>query len=107
MCQTIILCENKDTVISRCTDCDGLFIWHNNLMLTFSKEEFRHFNKTVHRLPFDGHSYPFPDGEERMILRTPHLDISFCFRRSEFEGFGELVNEAVYLIDLYALIREN
>src|SRR4051812_16184242 len=107
MCQTIIMCENKNTVISQCNDCQGLFIWHNNLMLSFSQEDFRQFNQTIHSLPFDGHSYSFPDGENRMILRTPNIDISFCFRRKEFEDFCTLIGESVYLMDLYAMIRHN
>lgn len=107
MCQTIILCQNQQTVISQCVDCRGLFIWHNNLMLSFSQEDFRQFNKTIHKLPFDRHSYPFPDGQQRMVLRSPREDISFCFVKSEFESFNALVDEAVFLMDMELMIKQN
>jgi len=80
-------------------------IWHANLLLNFGRKEFLSFNKVIHSLNFWDHSHPFPDGSERIILRTPNPDISFTFEETDFELFKEAVEEALYMSEVYALMR--
>lgn len=105
MCSTRVLAWKEHTIVSECTECLHINIWHANLLLNFSKSDLLSFKKVIHGLNFWDHSHPFPDGSERIILRTPNSDISFTFEETDFELFKEAVDEAIYMSEVYALMR--
>lgn len=105
MCQTKILSWKDQTLISQCDECQVIYIWHNNLMLSLNKDEFFSFKRTVGGLSFYKHCLPFPDGEERVILRTPNQDISFVFAYEEYELFKDSIDEAIHMTEVYALMQ--
>lgn len=57
-------------------------------------------------MDFDERSLPFPDGQERAVLRTPHQDISFTFTQPEWADFKAAMDEAACLLEVYSLIGE-
>ena len=105
MCHTRILSWKEQTLISQCEACQVIYIWHNNFMLTFSKEQFCSFKKAVNKLAFYKICIVFPDGEDRVILHTPDQAISFTFEFEEFELFKETIAEALYMTEVYALMQ--
>ncbi|MGO1595937.1 MAG: DUF6686 family protein [Sphingobacterium sp.] len=105
MCKTRILSQKESTIIVQCVNCDVLNIWHNNLLLNFSMREFRSFKRIVNNLSFPDRSLSFPDGKRRIILRTPNDDISFTFDIEEFKVFKETIDEAIYMAEVYAMMR--
>jgi len=105
MCKTRVLTQKGQTVISHCPECHMLNIWHQNLLLCFTPEQFRSFKNVAIEMAFEERAYPFPDGEERLILCTPHHDINFAFTTDEWEDFKECLEEAVYMQDIYEIIN--
>lgn len=101
MCETRILTQRGSTVISDCRECGMVNLWHQNLMLCFTPEQFHSFQNFAKELEFDDRSFPFPDGSERLVLCTPHNDINFVFGEDEWEGFNAAMLEALYLLDVY------
>lgn len=105
MCPSIILSKQGNTLISYCSHCKNIYIWHNNIMLSFQESQFNSFRKyTVHTY-FEDSFYTFPDGEERLILHTPNPDICFSFTEDEWLSFSSALEEASYMQEIYQLIH--
>jgi hypothetical protein len=105
MCDAKILSQKGASVISRCSECRCVFIWNHNLILSFTPEQFIQFRDFSVELDFVTHSFPFPDGQERMVMRTPSSDIQFTFTTEEWEDFHAAMEEAVYMQEVYSLME--
>ncbi|RVU01472.1 hypothetical protein EOD41_05775 [Mucilaginibacter limnophilus] len=105
MCESTILSTKAATVISFCKCCNTLYIWHNNIMLSFTAEQFKSFKKYSEDLDLEDMLHDFPDMCERIILRTPHRDISFTFTLGEWYYFKEAMDEALYMLEIYSMIE--
>ena len=82
MCDLRTLCIKEQAQISHCIHCQTIYIWHNNLLLNLSPQDFRYFKETMNRQAFDDCCMVFPDGEERVIIHAPCKDISFTFSQN-------------------------
>src|ERR1700761_8845092 len=104
MCQSHILSSKGPVIISQCVDCKMLNIWLRNLLLNFTPEQFCAFENFISKLAIDEYTFPFPDGEERLVLRTPNNDICFTFTAEEWDDFKIAMEEAAYMQGVYALL---
>ncbi|WP_158992584.1 DUF6686 family protein [Mucilaginibacter sp. L196] len=104
MCKTIVLSRKCATVISQCMECKIMNIWLRNLLLNFTPEQFKMFKNFTSGLDVEESMFPFPDGEDRLVLRTPHSDICFTFSLTEWEDFQAAMEEAEYMQGVYTLI---
>ena len=75
-----------------------------SLLLNFSPEQFRSFKNFTAKLEVEQSLFPFPDGEERLVLRTPHSDICMVFSLDEWEQFQQAMEEAEYMMQIYELV---
>lgn len=105
MCQTRVLTNKGQTVISSCMGCGMYYIWHQNLVLSFPAKAFRSFREVVTAVCFESNAQPFPDGQERIMLNTPNDDISFAFDEEELEDFRAAIAEAEYMNEVYQLME--
>jgi hypothetical protein len=105
MCDAKVLSQVGASVISRCQECRCIFIWNNNLILSFSPEQFVQFRDFTVELDFNQHSFPFPDGQERVVMRTPVSDVQFTFNTDEWEDFHAAMDEAIYMQEVYSLME--
>ena len=104
MCETRILSKKGAALIGQCPDCQTVYIWHQNLILNFTEVQFHDFRDFARDLDFDERALPFPDGQERAVLRTPHNDINFTFTIAEWANFQAAIDEAIYMMEVYGLI---
>ena len=51
--------------------------------------------------------HAFPDGQDRLVMRTPVNDVQFTFTMDEWEDFQAAMDEAVYMQEIYALMNNN
>jgi hypothetical protein len=107
MCDSKILSQRGASVISRCSECRCIFIWNNNLILSFSPEQFVQFREFTTDLDFTEHSHSFPDGQERLVMRTPVNDVQLTFTIEEWDDFHAAMDEALYMQEVYALMYDN
>lgn len=105
MCKTRILSCKDRTIISQCVDCSEISLWHNNLLLNFSVDDFLDFQQVVNSQCFDDCCIAFPDGEDRIIIRTPDTAICFTFYEEELEWFKQAIEEALHMASIYALFK--
>ncbi|AMR34298.1 hypothetical protein A0256_24015 [Mucilaginibacter sp. PAMC 26640] len=105
MCDAKILSQKGAAVISRCAECQCIFIWNRNLILSFTPGQFTEFKEFSADLDFVKNSFPFPDGQERIVMRTPTNDIQFTFTIDEWEDFQAAMDEAAYMQEVYALVE--
>ncbi|MBW8688055.1 DUF6686 family protein [Chitinophaga rhizophila] len=105
MCSIRPLCNKNNAHISHCANCQTVYIWHNNLLLNFTPQDFQLFYETMQQQDFYDCSVTFPDGEERIIVHSPCRDISFTFNLQEWLDMKEAMNEAILLQQVYDLIR--
>ncbi|WP_110587374.1 DUF6686 family protein [Mucilaginibacter sp. Mucisp86] len=105
MCDAKILSQKGTSVVSRCSECQCLFIWHHNLILSFTPDQFIQFKNFAIDLDFGDHSFPFPDGQERVVMRTPVNDIQLTFTVDEWEDFHASMDEAIYMQEIYAMVE--
>jgi hypothetical protein len=103
MCQTVILCQKGPTLISQCVECRVINIWHHSILLYFDTEKFQAFRDHTTQLDPLDHTFPFPDGQDRLILHTPNKDINFCFTSTEWDLFRSALDEAGYMQAIYDL----
>jgi hypothetical protein len=82
-----------------------LNIWHQNLLLCFTPQQFLQFKVFTGLLSFEDRCFPFPDGSDRMVLCTPHNDINFVFSEPEWDEFNSAMLEASYLLEAYHTIN--
>ncbi|MFD0751544.1 DUF6686 family protein [Mucilaginibacter calamicampi] len=106
MCETVILSKIGATIISQCMDCKILTLWTRTLLLNFSPEQFISFKNFTANLEVDLSLFPFPDGEERLVLRTPHSDICMTFSIDDWDNFQQAMEEARYMMEVYNLITK-
>lgn len=85
-------------------ECGVLTLWLHNLLLNFSPVQFKTFKNFTAKLDVEQSLFPFPDGEERLVLRTPHNDICMTFSIDEWENFQQAMEEAEYMMQVYQLI---
>ncbi len=104
MCATNILSKQAATVISYCKCCETIYVWHNNLMLCFDIDQFKAFRDFTENWDHEDMVHDFPDGQERIVLRTPNRDINFTFTMDEWENFKQAMDEAMYMREIYMLI---
>lgn len=104
MCQTIVLSRKGPVTISQCMECKTLTIWLRNLLLNFTPQQFSSFKAFTSGLDAEQSMFPFPDGEDRLVLRTPHNDICFTFSLTEWEDFHAAMEEAEYMQGVYELM---
>lgn len=105
MCDSKVISQKGVSVISRCAECRCIFIWNNNLILSFSPEQFTAFKDFSAELDFAEHMHAFPDGQDRLVMRTPVNDVQFTFTMDEWEDFQAAMDEAVYMQEIYALMN--
>lgn len=105
MCETIVLSQKGETIVGQCPECHTFSIWQHNLLLIFTPQQFSAFADFAAELDPERAMFPFPNGEERLVMRTPQNDICFAFNLSEWEDFNVAVKEATYMQEVYQLIR--
>ncbi|WP_207436068.1 DUF6686 family protein [Sabulibacter ruber] len=104
MCDTKPLSQKGSTYVNQCDACDSIFLWHNNVMLTYTPEEFASFIEVISGFAFAKCAQVFPDGEERLVIRTPQRFVSLAFARKEWEDLHEALAAAQHLRQVLALI---
>ncbi|MEO6522835.1 MAG: DUF6686 family protein [Mucilaginibacter sp.] len=105
MCDAKVLSHKGAAVVSRCHDCRGLFIWNNNLVLNFTPTQFAKFRVFTQDLDIDEYTLPFPDGLDRVVMRTPNSDINLTFTPQEWHDFNEAIEEATHMLNVYELME--
>lgn len=105
MCEAKILSQRGATMISQCLQCKTVNIWHNNLILNFTPQQFIDFRNLTRELDFDDRSLPFPDQQERAVLKTPVEHINFTFTMDEWDDFLEAMDEGLYMQKVFDLIN--
>jgi len=104
MCETRMLARKGQTHIGDCVHCKTVFLWHGNVLLHFTPDDFVKFSETLDRGAFCDSSMPFPDNRERVIVHTPCYDVSFTFTKPEWEDIRAAVEEALLMQQVYALV---
>lgn len=73
-------------------------------MLNFTHNDFLNFKEIIQNFSFSETSLHFPDKKERILLRTPNEDISFAFTHHELDSFRSMLNEAMFMKEVYTLM---
>ena len=105
MCDAKTLSHKGAVIISQCVDCKTINIWCNNLIFNFTPQQFRDFKKFTEDLDFDDRSLPFPDKQERVVLKTPIDHINFTFTLDEWVDFHDAMDEASYMQQVLAMME--
>jgi len=86
-------------------NCQTMYLWHGNLLLNFTPEKFVAFKKAITSLKYEDCCFSFPDQENRAVINTPHADICLTFSLKEWKNLIELMNEALFLKEVYSLMQ--
>ncbi|PVY38372.1 MULTISPECIES: DUF6686 family protein [Pontibacter] len=105
MCDTRTLSSKNNTYISHCVGCRSVSLWHNNLIVSFTPEQFFAFSNLIRRYSFADGAMPFPDELERIMIRLPHKDFTMAFTEAEWVNLGEVVEEALYMRQIYEMLE--
>lgn len=105
MCEILILGSKNATTISQCLHCQTIFLWHNNLLLSFTQAEFLAFQKITTQFEFDVHSLPFPDYVKRLVIQLPKHQVGFAFTDEEWDDLLIVIRESLLMQEVYAAMR--
>lgn len=104
MCDTRTLSSRNSVCVSHCTGCKSIYLWHNNVILNFTTEQFHSFKNLISNYDFDDGAAPFPDGAERIMVRMPEKGVSIAFMEEEWESLKEVLEEASYMREVYEML---
>jgi hypothetical protein len=105
MCREVMLSKKGMVVICQCMECKMITIWHQSILLSFTPEQFKTFKMFIDELDIEQFTIPSPDGESRLLLRTPNPDINFIFTLDQWEDLNVAMEEAEYMQGVYDLIN--
>ncbi len=105
MCDARVISQKGTAVISRCSECRCIYMWHHNLVMNFTPVKFTQFRDFIVEMNFGDHSFPFPDGQERVIMRTPADDLQLTFTTDEWEDIHAAIEEAFYMQEVYSIME--
>ncbi|GAB5523776.1 MAG: hypothetical protein Roseis2KO_16480 [Roseivirga sp.] len=105
-CIPKILVQGEYFNISTCSSCKRIGICYKNLISGFNRLDFVGFAQGIIQTPFEKFAVPFPPhGEERIVIKTCHKDIQFCFCPTEFSELKDLLQEALLLIEIESVLK--
>lgn len=104
MCETRILNNGQEAVVSYCVHCKSIYFWYNNLLLTFNRDSFLVFRDMVNEMEFEDCATVFPDGVERAVMHSPCRSIRFTFTYGEWIRMKKAIEEAVLMEQVYACL---
>ncbi|MDQ1148589.1 hypothetical protein QE382_000573 [Sphingobacterium zeae] len=105
MCDTKILSQRGDTHISVCLKCQTYYIWQQSFVLTFTKNKFVDFLNMTRSTGDELFFSSFPDGEFRLIMKTPYPDIVFSFDEEQWQNFRDALQESYYMNEFYGMLN--
>ncbi len=105
MCETKILTRTPLTEIDYCVKCRSVFLWHNNILMTFSEEEFSTFHSTLGQYDFSECSMLFSDKVHRISICTPYNAINLVFDLTQWLDLRQAMEEASCMKEIYALLH--
>jgi len=108
MCQTNpkTLFHGGHYNITTCLGCRTVGLFYNNILSSFEHDQFVQFADSVSSLKFQDVCVPFPDGQARVILKTCHRDIQFCFNYPEFVEFQVGLSESLVLLEIQDVLNQ-
>jgi hypothetical protein len=104
MCEAKTLSQRGATMVSQCLQCKTINIWQNNVLLNFTPQQFADFRQFINDLDFEERSHPFPDKQDRAVLKTPVDHINFTFTEEEWEDLKDALDEGMYMQKVFDLI---
>jgi hypothetical protein len=104
MCEAKTLSQRGDITVSQCSDCKTINIWQNNVLLNFTPQQFADFRQFIADLDFHERSHPFPDMQQRAVLKTPVDHINLVFTEEEWENMKEALDEALHMQQIFDII---
>ncbi|MCD0490018.1 hypothetical protein LPB86_17380 [Pedobacter sp. MC2016-14] len=105
MCKPTVIARKGKISVSQCSNCKMVNIWNQNVLISFSFQQFHAFIETTKDLDFDNYMETSPNGLEVVVLATPYPDISLVFTRKEWYNFFEALQEAAYMQQIYKMVH--
>lgn len=105
MCETKILTRTTLTEIDYCVKCRSVFLWHNNILMTFSEDEFSTFHRTLGQYSFSDCSMLFSDNVQRISICTPYNNINLVFDLVQWLDLRQAMEEASCMKEIYTLLH--
>ncbi|MCE7993250.1 MAG: hypothetical protein HEP71_14785 [Roseivirga sp.] len=105
-CIPKVLVQGEHFNISTCSSCKRIGFCYKNLISGFDRNDFVGFAQSIIKTPFEKFAVPFPPyGEERIVIKTCHEDIQFCFHPVEFSELKDSLQEALLLIEVESVLK--
>lgn len=105
-CIPKVLVQGEHFNITTCSSCKRIGLCYKNLVSGFNRTDFAGFARSIMETPFEKFAVPFPPhGEERIVIKTCHEDIQFCFNTTEFSELKNSIQEALLLIEVEGVLK--
>jgi len=107
MCKPTVIARKGNICVTQCTNCKMVNIWNKAVLISFGFEQFHSFVEITKELNFDDYFEYAPDGQEIVVLATPHPDISLVFNREDWFNFFSALVEAEYMQQIYNMVHSS
>ncbi|WP_019038035.1 DUF6686 family protein [Psychroflexus tropicus] len=104
MCDTIILFEDKEFLISQCSTCKKICLYYHQVILAFKETEFHQWHTSFFTSKFEDRAYRFPDKEIKAILDTPYSDVQLSFNKQQYLELKNGVEQAINFMEIMDII---
>lgn len=105
MCKANVIARKGNISVTQCVNCKVVNIWNQNVLISFSFEQFHAFINATKGLQFDDYLEISPDGAEVVVLATPSPDMNLVFKRQEWHDFFAALTEAAYMQEIYKMVH--
>jgi hypothetical protein len=106
MCRAKVLTSTASIEVSYCHGCKTFFLWHKNILMSFSEEEFSSFCQAMHCYEFSECAWPFSDGISRLSVCTPYDQVNFVFEEEEWKDMLRALDEAALMHEAHKILEK-
>lgn len=100
----IILTEKEEAYIGLCRCCHTINFVYRNIAIQFTDEEFAYFKAYFDQLNTEDYLLQSRIGKN-IFMASPTKNIVYCFSKEEIELLKDLMNEAVLMLEAYAILK--
>ncbi len=106
-CNHKILLEKDGINVTTCLCCRRIGLHYKNILCGFNQQDFKVFVSNTLEVSFRNSAVRFPQNKRRVILKTCHPDIQFCFDEYQLDQFKETLTEALLMFEVHMALETN
>ena len=104
MCQLRILGRKGNCCIMECVDCRNVYLLYKDVSVTITSYALKRMADCVQQIEFGDYCVEMQDGQQRIVVNTPHPHVHFNLSDEDFESLKIALWESACMQEVYELL---